>query len=799
MDRNPTTPPAIALIERMNARYRRRAAAFVRFRWVVIVAAVVVTIVAGAGALRVRRDHSFESWLLENDPLGVARESFERTFGNTDYVVVLVEAEDVFSHDTLTAIRALGDSLLARVPYAADVTSLASIPVARPGPRGLRAAKLVPDEIPRGEAALDDIRRLAMSRPLLVDRLVTADSRQAVLLVRLEDYPDDGAPEGEHQKRVYGAVRSVLRSDAFAPFGFRAGGMPILNAERDEWLDRENPALFGLTLLAMIAVLVILFRSFRCVFAPLLTAFVATIWVFGVMGYAGILVQSMVEMIPVVLVLVVSIGYSIHVLSFFRQRFRTTGRRVEAVTHAVENAGWPILFTVITTVLGLASFVVVRVPAVRWIGLSSAALVLATYPLVVALTPAIMSFGGDRAPDQEYAESGGRSEALLARLAEWVHGHGRGIVIVFVIAAAAFALMTTRLEVTTDSVKMVGRRVPYVENAYYIAERLGSLYAYDIAVEFPEDGGARGLENLERLDALAGMIAEAPHVKRTMSLADIVRDLNQAAGGGDASEYRLPATESGLRRLLVLYGQAGSPGRANWIDDGYRTLRLNVELSRFSTSEMIPHVRSVAERAREIFPEAEVTLSGLGVQLALLVDHIVSGQVLSIVAALVMIGVFLMIALGSVRLGLVAMVPNVAPVLFVTGTMAALDIPLHQATVVIAPMIIGIAVDDTIHYITHMRLAFHRTGSYLEASRETFRSVGKAIFMTSAVIVIGFAVLTTSSANVYKHVGLVTIVGITVALAADYFVTPTLIRWSRAFGPERPRPEPELSVSDLTP
>jgi predicted RND superfamily exporter protein len=196
-------------------------------------------------------------------------------------------------------------------------------------------------------------------------------------------------------------------------------------------------------------------------------------------------------------------------------------------------------------------------------------------------------------------------------------------------------------------------------------------------------------------------------------------------------------------------------------------------------------VRWVAARAREYFPDATVTLAGLAVQLTLLVDYIVSGQVLSVVAALVMIGIFLMIALGSVRLGLVAMIPNAAPVLFVTGTMAALGIPLHQATVVIAPMIIGIAVDDTIHYITHMRLAFHRTGSYLEASRETFRSVGKAIFMTSAVIVIGFATLTTSVANVYRHVGLVTIVGITTALAADYFVTPTLIRWSRAFGRER--------------
>lgn len=779
------TPSAITLIERMNERYRRRAAAFVRFRWLVIAATVVATVVMAFGAIRVRRDRSFESWLLENDPVGVAREAFEGTFGNSDYVVVLVEADDVFSHDVLTAVRAVGDTLLTRVPYAAGVTSIAHISVGRYGPWGLRAGRLIPDEMPRDAPSLEAIRRFALSRPLLVGRLFSEDSRQAVVLLRLVEYPDDGKAEGEHQAEVYRAVTSVLDSDAFAPFGFRAGGMPILNAEKDEWLDRENPVLFGVTLLTMIAVLVILFRSFRCVVVPLLTAFVATVWVFGVMGYAGIRVQSMVEMIPVVLVLVVSIGYSIHILSFFRQRFRTTGKRIDSITYAVEQAGWPILFTVITTVLGLVSFAVVRVPAVRWIGLSSAGLVLATYPLVVALTPALMSFGGDGEPDRAYAERGGRPEALLSRLADWVHGHGRGIIVVFLIAVAAFAVLTSGLEVTTDSIKTVGRRVPYVEHAYYIAERLGSLYAYDVLIEFPEAGEAYDLENLTKLDRLAAAIAEADHVKRTMSFAEIVKDLNQTLRGGDPARFRLPADERRLKQVLSLYELAGSPGRESWVDDDHRTLRLSVELARFSTIEMIPHVRWVAATAREYFPDANVTLSGLAVQLALLVDYIVSGQVLSIAAALVMIGIFLMIVLGSVRLGLVAMVPNVAPVLFVTGTMAALGIPLHQATVVIAPMIIGIAVDDTIHYITHMRLAFHRTGSYLAASRETFRSVGKAIFMTSAVIVIGFATLTTSIANVYKHVGLVTIVGITAALAADYFVTPTLIRWSRAFGPER--------------
>lgn len=773
-------------IARMSNRFARQAATIVSRRWLIIIGVAVVTAVMMLGVLRLQREDSFESWLLEDDPLRIAQEEFARTFGNSDYVLVLVEADDVFASEVLAMLRDLEEQLEENVPYADGAVSLGGIELAVRDRFGVRPQRLVPEVIPSDGERLEAIRSRALQRPSIVGRLFSEDGTQALVMLRLHEYPRDGASENEHQRRVAHAVRKILRDERFAGFRLTAGGLPVLNTEMTEWLDRESPRLFALTLLAMVVILTILFRSARCVIAPLLTAVVSTVWVFGFMGFAGIGVQSVVEIIPVVLVLVVSIGYSIHVLSFFRERFGATGNRADSISFALEHAGWPVLLTVITTVLGLASFAAVRVSAVRWIGLVSAGLVVCAYPLVIALTPALLSFGTDRKPGhQRRPNRTDRMGELLVGLSDWVICHGRGIMVVFVATLALFAFLTTGLKVTTDGIKTMGRRVPYIRTSQHIAEGIGSLHAYDVTVALPDSGTALSPENIDRLARLTARISQADHVKRTTSIAHTLKEAHQVATGGGAEQFRIPEERERLAQLIALYEAAGSPGSETWVGDGGRVLRVSVELDKFSTGEMVRHLRSVSALAQELYPDADVSLTGLSVRFARMADQMVRGQILSVVAALVSISLVLMLALGSVRLGLIAMIPNIAPVVFVTGTMAALDIPLHQTTVIVAPLIIGIAVDDTIHYISHFGMAFHRLGSYREASCDTFRSVGKAIFMTSLVIIIGFAMLTTSVANAYKHVGLATIVGIAVALAADYLVTPTLIRSMKVFGPER--------------
>nr|PID73359.1 MAG: hypothetical protein CSB33_04325 [Desulfobacterales bacterium] len=164
-----------------------------------------------------------------------------------------------------------------------------------------------------------------------------------------------------------------------------------------------------------------------------------------------------------------------------------------------------------------------------------------------------------------------------------------------------------------------------------------------------------------------------------------------------------------------------------------------------------------------------------------MIDYVTWGQMRSFFIALVVIGLLMIVVFGSVKIGLIAMIPNISPALAVGGIMGFTGIPLDIMTVTIVPMLLGLAVDDTIHFITHYQLEYTRTGSYKTSTRRVFKTVGVALFLTSMVLVLNFSAYLASLAKAYIHMGILVPAGILAALAADYFVTPVLLDWFRPF------------------
>jgi len=773
-------------IERINAWFKKRAGAIIRFRWLIIIGVIVLNVLSIPGVMRVEQDSSMEGWLLEGDPLRLARDEFEEIFGNNDYVLVLVEADDVFSSETLAMMRRLGEDLEEEVPFADKVTSIAHLDFTEGTEDGITVDELVPEEIPTDPALLAEIRARATTKPFLVDRLFSGDGTQAAVVLALHKYTDIDGNETRAEAMVAAKVNEILAREEYRNHTLLSGGMAVFSAEKEDWFKREGARLFLITVLVMMIVLGVSLRSMRAVFAPIFTALSAILWVFGIMGYAGVKMIPMIATIPVMLLVVISVGYSVHIVTFFKQHFLATGSRKDSVAHALEHTGWPVLFTVFTTVLGFLSFTVVEISAIRWLGFAASGLVLAAYPLVMALTPALLSFGRDREPDPGFACGGsGRMETGLVRLGEWVRGHGPVIIIVFSVATIVAGFSMPGLVVDTNPLKVMGRRVPCVGKIFYIADQIGSLYAYDVTLEFPEDGMAKDPETLRKLDTLARELEETEIVKRTTSITDIVKDLNQVLNDGDPAYYTVGEGRDLVAQQLLLYEMSGGSDQENWVDYDYRVLRLNVELRRFSSTLVEDQLHYVQERCEELFPDARFGLTGIIVQFARMTNYMVDGQIKSVLIALLCISIVMMVAFGNVRLGLIAMVPNIVPVVLAAGMMARTGITINFTTMMVAPIILGIAVDDTIHYINHFKQAFHRTGSYAQANRETFRSVGTAITMTTVIIVLGFSVFATSVSKSYSHFAVVSIVAVVSALLADYFLTPTLIMKTQALGEER--------------
>ena len=279
---------------------------------------------------------------------------------------------------------------------------------------------------------------------------------------------------------------------------------------------------------------------------------------------------------------------------------------------------------------------------------------------------------------------------------------------------------------------------------------------------------------------------ESSHV--TLQRVDLIKDLHMAMNNNRPEAYTLPDTQGLIAQYLLLYEMSGGEALDEWVDYGYRTLRVSVQVKE-SSSTMTERFEEIQRLGGEHLP-AGTTIQIVGeIPLMMKMVNLLSrGQILSVLVAFGVITVMMIFVLGSVRVGLLSMIPNAFPVLTIGALMGAASIPLDLITVMVMPMIIGIAVDDTVHYILHFKQGLRASGGYLEANRRAFRKTGPAILYTSIILSLGYLIFGLSDMRSLLFMAILSSTGILSALIGDLLITPALFLTLKPFGKEPPPP-----------
>jgi len=781
----------IEKLESINRWFRRIGEQILKFRWLFIAILIVVDVIGFWGMTKVKTDKTWDSWFSKDDPINIATDKFEDVFGNNDYVGLLIEAPDVFDPEILSMIRELGHDLLNGVPLATELTSLSDFEYSLGTDDGIIIDNLIPNPIPTDPKEIERIRKLAFSKKNLINRLFTEDSKQTWLIMRLREYPDGFEEKyGEEGAVVVGReVEKIIHSEKYDKYNIKHTGMPMVGYNKLLFFNTEAARVIGLALLVVLAVLVITLRTVRGVVVPLITAFSAIIVTYGSMGHLGISIDNSLITIPIYLGLAVSIGYSIHIFNFFKRQFSETGNRTDSVLYAIEHTGWPLFFTGLTTIGSLLSFNLTKIVSIQWVGNASASIISVVFMFVIIMTPALLSIGKDKPKSKgSLAPKPNGSDKFFHALSEFVLNHKLSISAMFILTIAILGYGATKTRVDFDTFKSFGLKVPYVKEVNDVGNSpIGSLYSYDVVVEFPEEGMAKLPENLKRLEKFESKIKELALTKRTTSILDIIKDMNRTLNSDSEADYRIPNNDEMAAQLLLMYEMSGGNETEKWMDYEYKRLRLMVEINKFQSSEVEHEVAYIKTLAHELFPEAEIMMVGTLIQGAIINNYIARGQVTSFIFALFVIGILMMIVFRSIKSGLIGLIPNMTPVFVIGGIMGFMDIGMDMMTMTIIPLIMGIAVDDTIHFINHCKYEVEVSGSYEAAISRTFKTVGKALLMTTVILVSTFSMYTTSVTNVFVNWGILIGAGLLSALIADYTMTPILLQHFKPFGPEKPQ------------
>ena len=747
-------------------------------------------------------DTSTEGFFHEDDPARVAYDEFREQFGQDTKIVLAVRPADVFERDALERLRALHQDIEDEVPMLVEVTSLVNARETRGVGDELLVGELM-EEWPESDEAIADVRRRALDNPIYVDNLISRDGRVTTVVIETEAYsslgvaddefggfdePAEGEAErdappafltGEENSEIVLALAAVVARHRAPDFEIYMTGTPVLSHELQAALTRDMARFAGLAVLMIAFFLALLFRRVAGVVLPLVTVILALLCTLSMMAITGVPLMLPTQILPSFL-LAVGVGHSVHILAIFYQARRRVQSKQEAIAFALGHSGLAVLMTSLTTAGGLFSFVIAELRPISHLGVLGPIGVLMALLLTLALLPALVAVFPMREERAPRAGQLSRSQRLLVRVGDVATRHAAISVGSWAALLVIAAVGASRLSFAHDPIQWFpdGHDIPTATELVN-SELHGSLFL-ELLIETGEENGLHDPDLLARMDRIADHAASVRagdvYVGKTVSLTDVVKEIHQALNENRPEFHAVPGDRDLVAQELLLFENSGSDDLEDFVDARFSTGRLTMKVP-FLDAAQYPALFDEIERGAEriLGPGFEFQLTGLGSVIGRMLPAVMLTMARSYAIALVVITPLMVLLIGSLRIGLTSMIPNLAPILLALGLMGWAGIPLDTFTLMVGSIAIGLAVDDTIHFLHNFRRYYARSGDVPGAVRETLASTGQALLFTSLVLSSGFFLYMLASMNNLFYFGLLTGFTIIAAFLADLILAPALM------------------------
>ncbi len=794
-------------VEKFNKFFGKIGQAQIRNRWKILAGLLIVTVICCLGLSNFSLALGEEGWFGNSDEITINTKKYEETFGNLNGIGVLVVKQgegDVFSEDMLKVIEKIGNRMRDEIPFADRLTSIVEVDIPVGNDEGFSIVKPYENGIPSDSAGLAKARDLVMrgseKTNALINSLVSDDGKETWISLSLHPFTGKeleekyGGDNTEVSTDIGYKLMNIIESEEFQNKGFKlyGGGMPYDSANEDRYEVPEYGVRVLCSIVVMLLFLAICLRNVFGVIVPAVATISAIATVFGAMSFFGEKADSALVTLPVVLGMALAVGYSVHYIKMFKLHFRRTGKRKESAIKCVEECGWPVLFTVLTTMASFISFLFVNMKPLEWMGKTSAFIVLAIYIYVTVLIPILLSFGKDRAPKATQVNGATKLDLSFSRWSKFVHDRKKSFIVISALVIAAFIPGMFKITAQLDYLTITGDKMPYIQEVKkMLAQKLGNQYSYTVMISYDEEGAFKKPENMKALVQLEDYLGTLSLTKwsggkaRVTSATSILKEMNRALNEGKDSMYIVPEDEYVLAQLMELSSIEMHNDFSDVMDDDFKTTVVSVDMTQFATEEALANMDALKAKLAELFPGAKCTLLGDMIRYSEMSNRIVFGGLKSFGFSLVIIAIMLIFAFSSLKLGLIGMIPNIAPVILVGGVMGYFNYALDFSTITVMPMVLGIAVDDTIHLTTHLKMKHEQMGSSEKAMEATFREIGATMFLTTVILCSMFSVYLFSPMHFLAVLGVLIIVGLSSALVADYTITPALLHVAKPFGKEK--------------
>ena len=742
-------------------------------RWPVILATLFFVAVASSGIFLLEFSANYRIFFDEDNPQLLALEALEDTYGKNENVAFLIVPDDgdATSQKALSAAVWLTEAAW-QIPYSRRVDSLANFQYTTAVGDDLYVRALVdPQDLNRAEAR-SKIRSIALSDPRIAGSILARKGDVSVVNVTVE-LPEEGLLEASAEVAEF--VRSVAAEaeKRFPGIDLRVVGTVMVNQTFVEASIGSQMVFLPASLLLMALILGVLIRGWAGVASTGLVIVFSILASMGLGAWAGLPFTPPISPAPTIVLMIV-VANCVHLLVALQQRLRAGDSRHDAIVESIRLNLHPVFLASLTTALGFLSMNFSEVPPYRDLGNFVAFGIAASFILSVTFLPAVLSLLPVRAAKDRRFRG-----PTMNSLADSVLRYRKALIWGWLAIVAAMALAVPRNELNDVLVHFFDKSVEFRQDTDFMDERLSGNTLLEYSLRASAEGGVTDPVFLTEVSNFAGWYRKEPRVRHVSVVTDTFRQLNKSMHGDDPAAYRLPESHALAAQYLLLYEISLPQGLDlnNQIDSSRSSTRVSISAETLSSQELLElNARAEAWLKKNAPHIAGVNSTGPAALFAYIGQRNIRAMLIGTIVVLLAISAILLLALRSLRLGLISIVPNLVPAVLGFGVWGLTVGQVGLSLSVVVAMTIGIVVDDTVHFLSKYRRARREHGLGPEdAVRQTFETAGRALFTTTVVLVAGFLILVFSPFVPTAQVGVLTALIIGFALVADLTLLPALL------------------------
>ena len=741
-------------------------------------------------------DTSTEGFLHDNDPALVHYEAFKEQFGQDEKIMVVVHAKDIFDLNFLKNLKKLHYELENSVPHLNDITSLLNARNTRGADEQLIVEDLF-ENFPTNAEELSAIKNLAVHSEMYTNLLFSEDLTYTTIILEPNAYEtteggDDLEGFGEEtsaeeleflkdssKSEMVNAAETIAKKFTAEGFEVFIAGSLAVNDYNKRSVQKDMQKFVKLVLLMMMVFLFIVFRRISAVILPIFIVALSLLTTMGTMALVGTPITIPTQILPSFL-LAVGIGAVVHLLAMFFKDLNENGDKHKAISYSLGHSGLAIIMTSLTTAAGLLSFSTAAIAPIADLGVFAAVGIMIALLNTLILLPALLAILPIKQAKEKDKEKSQKMDTILKAIADFSVSNAKAIVAFSTVIAIIWTYFAAQVEFKHDPLSWQPDNSPVKIATATVDRELKGSVTMEVIIDTKKENGLYNSDLLTKLDTVRQK-AEAIQndkyfVGKGWSVAEVLKEIHRALHNNEQKYYAITQNDALIPQEFLLFENSGSDDLEDLVDSAFSKARITFKLPWMEAGEYTELGDELETLLREeLGDDVEIIITGMVPLFQRTLSAAMSSMATSYVVAFILIAIMMVILLGSVKIGLTSMIPNVLPIILTLGFMSMVNMPLDMFTMLVGAIVIGLSVDDTVHFFHNFSKYHHRGYSTKEALEQTMIGTGRALVATTIVLSLGFYVYMFASLTNLINFGILAGGAITIALISNIILGPALL------------------------